>query len=426
MKGTKVLILLGALTATTSALGLWFFGGDVLGRDIFGDSTDGCHTDMLQSAAGPTDIVVVDDPPYDPATCGLEGLCTYDTERQRCVATAESCAESANCQQYGRCERLGGSCAVSEAGCRQAEPCTQEGIHCEAERGICIETSDARCRASRACTVEGRCVSDGASCVVGNDDDCRQATVCAEHQRCIRYHNGQSCERADDNLRYTPPPTYEASPQRLTTLASLLAFASASEADNTLPNDDALRQALVQAGAPDHRLIHYERALTPLLEAQCRRNLYGRLWRNGNGFHRCGWVAFYYTRHGLPLTVGGHDHESAVMLASLGDGVRAAFAEDGSLLRLTLLRHQEERDAESWALECENHQINNRFDAAQNAAEQGKGRARDDAIRARLLACQARIARARGLMDQAAQHYRSALELHADETTRNELDALTE
>ncbi len=61
----------------------------------------------------------------------------------------------------------------------------------------CVARDESACKASQACTVEGRCRLDPATsaCVPGDHDDCARSTLCTERQLCRRVIGpmGASC-----------------------------------------------------------------------------------------------------------------------------------------------------------------------------------------------------------------------------------------
>ena len=83
-------------------------------------------------------------------SCGPDGVCFEDSFA--CAPQSEAdCRNSHVCRIEGRCSLVDGQCAAdSRQDCVSSEICGYDG-RCSARRGICIATCDADCRASEMC-----------------------------------------------------------------------------------------------------------------------------------------------------------------------------------------------------------------------------------------------------------------------------------
>lgn len=141
--------------------------------------------------------------------CGDDGRCA--TEQGRCVArTRQGCAESTGCKLYGLCEPVDGECRATDADCRRAKVCREEGQcsarfgrcvaaraedcdngslcrdqgRCTPQDSVCKPTRPEHCTTSTGCRTQGACTLAGDVCAVGGDEDCRRAQICAAQGRC--------------------------------------------------------------------------------------------------------------------------------------------------------------------------------------------------------------------------------------------------
>ena len=104
-------------------------------------------------------------------TSGECGKSPYDTE---CYAFADDCSATAACALIGACAQVDEVNAYSGAG-----------------TGACLPTEDAHCRASLACSSEGKCVAvshwDRFSCDARLDADCAASDACVADGECTAF-----------------------------------------------------------------------------------------------------------------------------------------------------------------------------------------------------------------------------------------------
>lgn len=92
--------------------------------------------------------------------CKSTGLCTYDVNKDRCVAANDK------------------DCTYRSFACRDSG-------HCVASSGKCVATSNAHCQQSSACTTEGRCVQMGGTCVPQGTKVATFGDICSKPADCI-------------------------------------------------------------------------------------------------------------------------------------------------------------------------------------------------------------------------------------------------
>ena len=161
-----------------------------------------------------------------------------ETVNQCVVGHTDHCAQSEACKSRGDCDFAVNydamsfdfylECAPTQPEhCEQSEECTQRGINCTyhdpanlrittsgnrsaflAQQafgrqgmppppGECTNESDAACRASKECTIKGRCfVSIAGFCEAGRQEDCETSTGCKDEGNCTLI--GSYCKPSED------------------------------------------------------------------------------------------------------------------------------------------------------------------------------------------------------------------------------------
>ena len=153
--------------------------------------------------------------------CKKEGACTL-SERGTCVASVAGCSRGEACLVHGQCRpRLpfsfgpppekepvasaGPSCrAGDDPDCREA--CIDEGA-CKRTQAGCFAESDAACKASKLCRLDGRCSLDPGTgtCVARAASDCAAADVCRrggeQVRACVRREGDDACADPESSCK---------------------------------------------------------------------------------------------------------------------------------------------------------------------------------------------------------------------------------
>ncbi len=111
------------------------------------------------------------------------------------------------CWVAGLCSLKGSKMcvAVSEADCRASHGCKVNGM-CTFEGQACVGKTDEDCRKSERCKAEGLCAFNGegaTNCKPKTDADCAQSDVCKTYKRCKIGIDGY-CDDPE-NPRKVPP-----------------------------------------------------------------------------------------------------------------------------------------------------------------------------------------------------------------------------
>ncbi len=120
----------------------------------------------------------------DTSWCRYKGLCV-DQGVSACGASAESCANSEDCANYGICGVRDGVCVVNAEGCLKQARCIESG-DCgpSADGASCVPRAAADCKSSRLCAAGGYCTFSGDDCVPADTAACAAAPACASHGYC--------------------------------------------------------------------------------------------------------------------------------------------------------------------------------------------------------------------------------------------------
>ncbi|MCK9522272.1 MAG: hypothetical protein M0R76_04400 [Proteobacteria bacterium] len=126
----------------------------------------------------------------------------------------EQCHPTDECRTRGMCTTWGDQCVVaSERDCVQSENCRNFGAcalvvqHASYQVGTCRASADG-CAASTACADYGRCTLDRSSgtCVVGGDEDCANARICRDEKKCTaaRFQKADGCRSSVLACQFIP------------------------------------------------------------------------------------------------------------------------------------------------------------------------------------------------------------------------------
>lgn len=122
------------------------------------------------------------------ARCKMGGLCAWDKERERCVATSDAdCAKSDSCKTSGLCVQDKTVCIGTTAEhCKSSERCARDGLCTFTSRGLfpCEAKTNDDCSASEMCRRKGRCTALGGKCLVASAADCQRSEACRVNGQC--------------------------------------------------------------------------------------------------------------------------------------------------------------------------------------------------------------------------------------------------
>lgn len=125
--------------------------------------------------------------------CKRQGLCSLDAEKGVCIATSnESCQKSRFCRDNGECTAANNRCvAGSEADCRQSFQCKENGF-CLQRNGECIAITKSYCQIQETCKTLGQCSLDRKNyvCQASDARDCEESDICKQEKKC-QVENGQ-------------------------------------------------------------------------------------------------------------------------------------------------------------------------------------------------------------------------------------------
>lgn len=149
--------------------------------------------------------------PDDADTCGARGMCAEVAGE--CTATDAGCRASDRCRRHGECSVAeNGSCGVlADDDCKESVACKEEGL-CIASHGACTrrcpdgEVVCGRTSCEDDCRDDGRCTLRFGTCVPSSDAECRASRACREEGRCYlitRFSPECSALDANDCLRST-------------------------------------------------------------------------------------------------------------------------------------------------------------------------------------------------------------------------------
>jgi len=132
-------------------------------------------------------------PPPPPAATTATATATSSTSTKRPQRTVKLRKDVPRkcrtpCWVAGLCSLQGTKMcvAVSEADCRASHGCKVNGM-CTFEGQACIGKTDEDCRKSERCKSEGLCAFNGegaTNCMPKTDADCAQSEVCEKYGRC--------------------------------------------------------------------------------------------------------------------------------------------------------------------------------------------------------------------------------------------------
>ncbi len=109
--------------------------------------------------------------------CRREGACTWS--EGRCVIKSFSdCSTSTDCTEKGRCALLNGQCVPCNQGadCAEKGLCSQNPLNNSVQ--ACIAGTNAECKTSRVCRLEGKCSALRGVCVANTNPECQNSEEC--------------------------------------------------------------------------------------------------------------------------------------------------------------------------------------------------------------------------------------------------------
>lgn len=115
--------------------------------------------------------------------CGSGLGCAEDKTCQK-FGTIDCRGREQACKGEGRCtgSDKGGCIAASDAECKAAKVCQDEG-RCRVQDGKCAATSKDDCK--EFCPSDGRCSVVDGKCAAASPEDCRKSEACKQQKKCV-------------------------------------------------------------------------------------------------------------------------------------------------------------------------------------------------------------------------------------------------
>lgn len=124
--------------------------------------------------------------------CRREGACTY-SEGKCVIKSFSDCSTSTDCLNKGRCALLDGKCVACNQGkeCAEKGLCSQNPIRNSVQ--ACIAGTNAECKTSRVCRIEGKCTALRGVCVANTNPECQNSEECKLLGNCTACTLGSQC-----------------------------------------------------------------------------------------------------------------------------------------------------------------------------------------------------------------------------------------